>query len=119
MSRLFLTGCLLLSSFPAYAHGEGAVFQLVFWLALVVGVVAGVIGTLTRTDLGTGLGLTLGTFFVVGIAYALYLEPSFAALLFVPVFIAFAGAIPLAIAYVVTAIASEWLRTRMHQNKRA
>src|SRR5882672_5240787 len=114
---------LLLAAEPALAHGEGGLLGPVMWVGLAVGAFGGLVTALGDRHPGAGLAWSLAIFIgcivaivIWGISAAGVSRDDFWAVLVIgPVVVAFAGALPLALGFIVTLAVTGLARQQIHR----
>lgn len=102
----------LLAASPAAAHGEGALIAPVAWGGLAIGAVAGVWCGYRGSHPGVGIGWGIGVLFLALVTWAGVEGELLLGTLLLLIVVPFAGAIPLALAFLVTHAATAFLRQR-------
>ena len=130
-NRALLLGLLLFAvSTSAQAHGEGEIIRGVVVIAALCGGIGGIVtGAMGRSQ-GAGLLVSLGVLFSIAFLFGVYglaalihgslSVPLFLGMLFGAfVFVGFAGAIPLAIVFLVTYRLSAYIRSRSRDDPKS
>jgi hypothetical protein len=121
---LVVAFALVAAAGSAHAHGEDQIIRPLVVIAVLCGGVSGAVTALLRRSEGFGLGIAFGVLGFIALMYLIYssfiehvsLGLFFGGLLMTALFVAFAGAIPLAIVFLASYRLTAYIRKEVRDD---